>query len=194
MKIPTIPTSLSLCLSLVFASLFLGGCLTAGRKVITLRVNPDGTGSGTMVFHNISSMQEEEQDNSLADYSRLVDTWVNGNTFEQANPTLHDVKKRLFAEGNQLNGEITFEFYHYSDIGLYRYQNSGPWMYYTQMNASEIEKFDSTNGEFGGETMPVIFWPEKTKEFRVVNTFESGERPVTSLYSQYKRLGVQKKK
>lgn len=192
MKIPTIP-AFFLYASIVCASLLLGGCLTAGRKTITLRVNPDGTGTGTMVFHNIGSMQEEERDNSLADYSRLVETWLHGDMFEQANPNLYNVKKRLFGEGNQLNGEINFNFYHYSDIGLYRYKETGPWMYYTLMNASEVERFDTTNGEFGGETMPVIFWPEKTKEFRIVNMFESGERPVTSLYSLYNRLGVEKK-
>lgn len=193
MKTPSIPAFFSLCAAL-FCSVLLGGCLTAGRKVITLRVNADGTGSGTMVFQDIGSMREEEQDNSLTDYSRLVDGWLHGDAFEQANPALYNVKKRLFAEGSKLNGEISFQFYHYSDIGLFRYNDAGPWMYYTQVNASEIERFDTSNGEFGGAMMPVVFWPEKAKEFRIENAFESGDRPVASLYPLYNRLGVQKKK
>lgn len=188
MKILTSLSLLSLC-----AALSLTGCLTAARKAVTLRVNPDGTGTGTMVYYDIASMQEEETDNSLTDYSRLVETWLHGSVFEQANPALVNVKKRLFAEGNRLNGEISFEFLHYSDIGLYRHRDTGPWMYYALMNQSEIEHFDSTNGEYGGQTMPVIFWPEGTKEFRIFNAFESGERPVVSLYPQYKRLGVEKR-
>ena len=173
------------------ASVLLTGCLTAERKVMTLRVNPDGTGSGTITFYNLKSMQEDATDRSLADYSRLVDTWLHGNEFEQANPTLHNIRKRLFDEGRKLHGEVSFDFYHYTDIGLYRHNDAGQWMYYAHLNTSEIEQYESSNGEFGGEIMPVVFWPEGTKEFTIENVFNTGDRPETSLYPLYNRIGVE---
>ena len=175
------------------ASFILSGCLTAERKVMTLHVNPDGTGSGSIVFYNVKSMQEDDVDRSYADYSRLIDTWLHGDAFEQANPALYNVHKRLFADGNKLNGEITFDFYHYSDIGLYRHNDVGPWMYYAHLNTSEIEQFDTANGQFGGDFMPVIFWPEGTTEFEIENSFETGERPEISLYPIFERIGVEPK-
>ncbi len=175
------------------ASFLLAGCLTAERKVITLQVNPDGTGSGTIVFYNLKSMQEDESDRALTDYSRLIDTWLHGNEFERANPALYNVQKRLFANKEQLNGEISFDFYHYGDIGLYRHNDVGPWMYYAYLNTSEIEQFDTTNGQFGGDYMPIIFWPEKTTTFEIVNKFETEGRPEQSLFPLYDRIGVQKK-
>ena len=175
------------------ASLLLAGCLTAERKVITLQVNPDGTGSGTIVFYNLKSMQEDESDRAHIDYARLVDTWLHGDEFEQANPALYNVQKKLFASGKQLNGEVSFDFYHYADIGLYRHNDVGQWMYYANLNTSEIEQFDTTNGQFGGDYMPVIFWPEEATIFEITNKFETEGRPEQSLLPLYNRIGVQKK-
>ena len=38
--------------------------------------------------------------------------------------------------------------------------------------------------------MPVIFWPEETDTFRIVNSFDPGDRKVTSLLSLNRRIGV----
>ena len=144
-----------------------------------------------MVFLDIMSMQENESDRSLQDYSDLVDTWLNGDAFEQANPALYDVQKRLVADKNKLNAEITFSFSNYQDVGLYRHHNTGPWMYYAYLGSSNMEYFDTTNGEYAGGTMPVIFWPEETTDFRIANGFNHEDRPVHSLYPLYQRLGVE---
>ena len=175
----------SLCALLLFS-----GCLTATRKIIKLHLNPDGSGTGSMIFNDIQSMQENDDDRSLQDYNDLVNEWLSGNAFENANPSLYDVKKRLGGDKNVLNGEITFSFSSYLDVGLYRYQNSGPWMYYAYQQTSDIESFEVSDGNFGGEGMPVIFWPEGTTEFKIANIFDHKDRPVHSLYSLYKKLGT----
>ncbi|MCB0713302.1 MAG: hypothetical protein KDD67_13310 [Ignavibacteriae bacterium] len=175
----------------VLLSLFLfSGCLTASRKIIKFDLNPDGSGKGSMIFLDIMSMQEDENDRSVQDYTALVNDWLNGTQFEEANPSLYDIQKRLAADKNRLNAEITFKFGNYADVGLYRHHDSGPWMYYAYLNTSKVEYFDTTNGEYAGGAMPVIFWPEKTTEFRIANSFNHEERPVHSLYSLYNDLGV----
>lgn len=185
----TIKSGSALALVLLLSAVAFGGCLTAARKTISLKVETNGSGTGKIVFYDIKSMQEDNTDRSLEDYSRLVDTWLHGTQFEAANPALLDVKKRLVADGNQLNGEISFRFLNYNDIGLYRHNDAGPWMYYAYLNTSEIEQFDSSNGDFAGETMPIIFWPPLTKEFEIMNVFESGDRPEVSLFPLYERIG-----
>ena len=174
----------------LLCALFLGGCLTASRKVIRIELNADGSGKGSMVFLNVMSMQEADEDQSLNDYTTLVNRWLNGDEFEQANPNLNDVQKRIAGDGNRLNAEVTFSFAHYSDVGLYRYNNTGPWMYYSRLHTSNIEFFDTSNGQYGGTMMPVVFWPEETRDFRIATIFDHGKRPVYSLFSLYEQLGL----
>ena len=166
------------------------GCLIAAKKVLLLEVRPDGSGSGRVYYTDISSLQEDEHDRTLEDYSRLVDGWLNGSEFEETYRGTLNTKKRLFELGGALHGEALFEFEHYNDVGLYRHDEKGPWMYYAMRHTSNVEGFDTSNGSFGGDLMPVIFWPEETDTFRIVNSFDPGEAKVTSLLSLYRRIGV----
>ncbi|MCE2502556.1 MAG: hypothetical protein J4G05_00610 [Chlorobi bacterium] len=178
---------------LLLGVLTFSGCLTASRKILKFNMKDDGSGTGSMTFVNIMSVQDGETDQSLEDYSELVNKWLYGTEFEDANPNLQNVQKRLFARANRLYGEITFSFDYYGDVGLYRHQDTGPWMYYARLNTSNIEFFDTANGHYAGGSMPVIFWPEETRDFRIANGFNHGNNSVHSLYSLYDQLGVDPK-
>jgi len=168
----------------------ISGCLTAERKEIVLKVKPDGSGSGTITFHNVMSA-EEGKDVSLNDYTELVNTYLKGTKFEDYYPQFLNFNKRLYEQDGKLNGEITFEFLHYEDAGLYRYENKGPWMYYIGLKSDVgVDQFDTSNGTLGTEHMPVVFWPDGTTEFRIISRFERGDMITHSLAAFYKRIGT----
>jgi hypothetical protein len=183
--------SLGLLLLVAAGSTLLGGCLTVQQKEYIFTLKPDGKGTGRIIFHDIRSM-EEEGDNSVADYTKLVNDYIKGKEFDESNPLYSNIKKRLFEDKGRLMGEITFDFETPEDVGLFRYQGKGPWMYYTEaMNNLSSERYESSNGTLGGEKMPVLFWEEKTREFRVINSFDNKSRPTSSLLPLYRRIGVE---
>ncbi len=177
-------------LALLLLPVLLGGCLIVEGKDYRFKLNPDGSGSASITFHNIMSAEDESADASAKDYTELITRYLKGNEFEQDHPGYRNVKKRLYEEDGVLNGEVTFEFDSYEEVGLYRFENKGIWMYYTNPGGFNYEQYHSTNGTYGGDSMPVIFWSEGTKEFTVITKFESTERKTRSLLPLYRRLGT----
>lgn len=175
----------------IFSCILFSGCLIADRKVVTLEIAPDGSGTGKIIYTDISSLQEDEHDRTLGDYSELVEEWVRGEKIYESYPGIEDVTVRLFELGNALHGEATFSFESAEDVGLYRHPETGYWMYYALRNTSNVEAFDSTNGHFVGDVVPVILWGPETTSFRIVNTFDPGTRPVVSLVDLYRRIGLE---
>lgn len=58
------------------------------------------------------------------------------------------------------------EFDDLSKVHLYRYKNRGPFMFSMSGVNDDGENFAQSNGEFGGDKMPVIFWPDDTRTLR----------------------------
>jgi hypothetical protein len=179
-------------LLLPLCALLLGGCLTAERKECLFLVKPDGSGSGTITFHNIMSSEEDGKNMSARDYHDLVTQFLKGTKFEEQNPSLGNIRKRLYEKDGQLHAEVMFDFLSYEDIGLYRYKGSGNWMYFAgHTSRLSSETYETSNGEYGGEKMPVVFWPEKTNEFRVTVEIDEPSSENHSLLSNYKRGGTE---
>lgn len=175
----------------VIMSLATSGCLTAERKEITFWVKPDGSGSGRILFRDIVSVPEDTNDASVTDYTELVDNYLKGRKFEEYYPQYTNFKKRLFEQNGKLNGEVTFDFGHYEDVGLYRYLDRGPWMYHVGMQSEfGVERYDTSNGSMGGQMMPVVFWPENTTEFRISSRFERSDLSIRPLLPLFKRIGT----
>ena len=175
---------------LLLLSIVAQGCLIADKKIVTYTVEPDGSGSGTILYTNLKSMEDQEEDVSLIDYRYLVEEWLHGDTVEVQYPLYRNVKKRLYSVGNALIGEITFTFDHYAQVGLYRHEEKGPYMYYTNLETSNVQFYDTSNGTIGSPMMPILFWPAETKSFTIVNIFDHGERPAHSLNGLFKKLGT----
>ncbi len=186
-----IPSATLPILLATFLSLTAAGCLTVERKEITFWVKPDGSGNGRLVFRGIGSVQENGTDNTLTDYTHLVNTYFKGKELEERYPAYSDFKKRIYEENGKLVGEVTFRFSHYEDVGLYRYQDRGPWMYHIGYRSEfVVEQFDTSNGTAATELMPVLFWPENTTEFRISSHFDGSDLSVRPLLPLYKRIGT----
>jgi hypothetical protein len=80
---------------------------------------------------------------------------------------MKNVKKRLYMDGDNLMGEVTFDFDDITKLGFFRYKSEGPYMYYTISDGYFTSgQFESSNGTYGDEkTMPVIFWDPTAKDF-----------------------------
>ncbi|MCC7438520.1 MAG: hypothetical protein IT211_08480 [Armatimonadetes bacterium] len=167
----------------------LGGCLLAERKTYQFTINPDGSGSGIITFFNLMSVEEESEDVSVKDFTDLKERYLKGTEFEDQRPGLTNVKKRLYEDNNVLCGELTFDFASYEDVGLYRFEGKGPFMYFTRPGDFNPEIYKYSNGTYGGESMPVVFWPEGTTTIRMESIFNKPERKATSLLGLYKRFG-----
>jgi len=168
-----------------------GGCLTAQRKIMVYTLRPDGSGTGSIVFENLMSMDDDGVDASARDYGELINTYVKGNRFQELDPDLQNVQRRLYEENGMLCGELTFEFASYESVGLYRHDSSGPYMYHVGRQSDiAAERFDSSNGRVGGPRMPVVFWPAETTVFRIVAALQEPASDTRSLLPMFRRFGV----
>ncbi len=140
---------------------------------------------------NILALLLDRKNVSLEDYNELVTQYLKGRKLDDQNVYLEKTAKRLFVEDGRLSGEFTFEFEKYEDIGLYRHEGRGPWMYHIgrQGNVS-VETFEKSNGSQGTPLMPVIFWPEGTTEFTVTYVMESPDKATRSLLPLFKKFGT----
>jgi hypothetical protein len=163
------------------------GCLGVEKKEYTIKLKDGQSGTATVKYINIFSNDDDEKDVSFKDFGELVSDYLQGDKIEKDYPGIRDVKKRLFIENNAVCGEITFAFDSLSQIRLFRYDD-GPFMFYVNSGSSPSEKFDSSNGKFGGEVMPVIFWNKNVKELHfktLVTEDATGKRNLANWYKMW---------
>lgn len=180
----------SFLLSPVFAfALILSGCLTAGHKEMRISLNPDGkSGSATILFTRIhSEATSDTADVTKEDFNSLITEYYQGTKLNSMFPDAKNIKKRIYLDGNELNGEMTFDFTDIAKLGFYRYQNSGPFMYYTLSDGYfSSGTFEASNGTFGGEKMPFIFWDSTARDFFVKVALSQTQAPERPLVLQWK--------
>jgi hypothetical protein len=176
--------------TLVLALFAFGGCLTAEHKITRITLNADGrSGSGTVVFSNISSQPGDTADVSKEDFHMLITEYYQGNKFEIENKGMKNVRKRLYKVEGKLMGEVTFDFDNLADIGFYQYTADGPYMYYTVGEGFFTSgQYEESNGSYGGEKMPVVFWDRTQREFyfkMALSTPQEFRRPLTALFQDW---------
>lgn len=171
--------------------LLFGGCLTASHKEMRLTLNPDGkSGSGMILFSHIhSEATEDTTDATKKDFNSLISEYYQGKKFEMATKGIKNIKKRLYLDGKDLMGEITFDFADIADLGFFRYNGRGPFLYYVLADGYFTSgQFEVSNGSYGGEKMPIVFWDENTKDFYVkvgLSSPQSPERSIIPLYQAW---------
>jgi hypothetical protein len=172
-------------LLIVLGFSYLSGCLAVETKEYSFKVKKDGSGSGLIKFINIMSDNKDSVGTTESDYQVLIDSYLKGNKLNEEIAGIKNVKKRLFEEDNQLCGEITFDFDKITDLKFYKYRDNGPWCYFlgtTTSNMFSSESYFSSNGEYGGENMPVVFWDGNAKEFQFKTTLTApSEKTITLL-------------
>lgn len=195
MRLPVVSLcrySLILWIASTTIAFVLTGCLTAQRKVLTFTLNADGSGKGRIVFENIMSMDDENGvDASARDYGELINTFLHGTRFQEMNPELENMQKRLYEKDDVLYGEVTFDFLSYMSVGLYRHQGDGPYMYHIGRQSDIAwERYASSNGVEGGARMPVVFWPAGTTEFSITASIQDPDVDTRTLLPLFRRFGT----
>ena len=59
-------------LAFLLTTMLLTGCLATEYKEYRFNLNNDGTGTGSVIFYNLISVEDDEQDVSFKDFGELV--------------------------------------------------------------------------------------------------------------------------
>lgn len=185
-----------------FAWIFLGilftGCLGVQKKVYVFRLDQpiehrkggavkagnNQSGSATITYVNIFSIDDNQRDVTFKDFGELVSDYLDGDKLEKEMPGIRDVRKRLFVENNTLCGEIRFAFDSLSQVRLFR-PAGGPILYFLNPGSNSNERLDSTNGSAGPDYMPIVFWDASATELRFVTTLSedtTGRRNLVKMF------------
>lgn len=178
---------------LITILVYIQGCLNVETKEYSFEIKKDGSGKGKIRFVNIMTDSKDSANLIETDYRELIDNYLKGNKLDNEYPKVKNIKKKLFEEDKQLVGELTFEFDNISKARFYKYGDNGPWCYYLGSGAlgslGANETFFSSNGEYGGEHMPIIFWEGNQKKFEFKTTLKSPDNSTKSLIDFWKKLG-----
>lgn len=176
-----------LIIALFALCLKLTGCLTVETKEYSFKLKKENSGEGKIKYINIMRTIDSAGTTAESDYRDLIDSYLNGQMPENEMDGIKNVKKRLYEEDNQLCGEITFEFSDIKTLRFYNYKNS-VWAYYLAPGSLfGNETFFSSNGTYGGEDMPVIFWKDDEREFKFKTVMSKSEAKTESLLGLWQK-------
>jgi len=173
-------------LILILIPISISGCLTCERKEYVFQLTGENSGKLTIKYVNIFSSLIDSTSELTADYEELTEMWLKGEKLENDFPQATRFKKRLFEENGTLCGEVTMEFDDLSKVRLYRYKDKGPFMFSISGVNDDGEAFLQSNGDFGGDEMPVIFWPEDTRTLRFTTKIAVPDSTCVSMLDQWK--------
>ena len=172
-------------LFLLIVIIGLSSCLTVEKKEYIYQITGNNSGKLTIRYINIYSIMDDGKDVSKSDFQELLDKYLNGNQIMEDFPAASNIKTRLFEENDKLCGEITLDFNDLNSARLYQYSKDCPIM----MNIStafDSETYVSSNGEYGNDHMPVVFWPSDSKKLVVTTLVSTPDETSTSMLEEYR--------
>ena len=172
-------------MALAFLDLLLSGCLTVEKKEYTFEFTGSNSGTLTIKYINIMSSKDDDLDVSKEDFDELIKDYIEGEEIEKTYPNATNIKKRLFEENGKLCGEVKMNFTNLADVKLYKHSKKSPYML-CMKSTLDSETYVESNGSYGGEVMPVVFWSKKLKKLTVVTKIEDDTDDTISLLNQYK--------
>ncbi len=164
----------------------LTSCLTVEKKVYTFELKDSNSGTLTIKFINILSMMDDSTDISAKDYDELMSKYIDGDQINQDYENAEVKSKRLFEEDGVLCGEVIIDFSDLKSVGLFQYDTKSPYMFNVS-SFLESETYLNSNGEFGGEVMPVVFWPRSLKTLTLTTYVSTPDETTVSLVAQYNK-------
>jgi hypothetical protein len=170
---------------LVAVALFFSGCLTCEKKVYTFEIKSDNSGRLTIKYINIMSIKDDSLDVSEEDFQSLQNDYLNGEELQNSFPDATVVSRKLFKEGGVLCGEVVYDFPDLRAAKLFKYKGQGPFMYCLGCNSLDAEYYNESNGEYGNENMPVVFWEEGTKKLTMTTDVTTPDETTVSLLDNY---------
>lgn len=168
-----------------FLSVVMTSCLTVEKKQYSFEFTGENAGKLTIRYINILSVMDDGNDVSTADFQELLDKYINGDQLLQDFPGATNLKKRLYEDNDQLCGEVSLEFTELSAARLYQYDRNSPVMMCISA-AFDSETYISSNGSYGNDFMPVVFWPSGSKKMEVVTSVTTPDETSMSLLAAYK--------
>ncbi|NTW23306.1 MAG: hypothetical protein HGA37_01295, partial [Lentimicrobium sp.] len=150
-------------------AVFMTSCLTVEKKSYSFDMTGENSGKLTIRYINILSVMDDGQDVTSADFQELLDKYINGDQLVQDFPGAANVSKRLYVENDQLCGEVIVDFTDLSSARLYQYDARSPIMMCISA-AYDSETYVSSNGSYGNDYMPVVFWPSGSKKMEVTTS------------------------
>ncbi|MCK4408251.1 MAG: hypothetical protein KAV44_11290 [Bacteroidales bacterium] len=175
-----------LLIALSFFALFAIGCLTFEKKEYTFKFTGDNSGVLTIKYINLISIKDDTVDISAKDFDELISTYITGDQIEKDYPNAANIDKRLFEENGVLCAELKIEFLDLADVRLFQLSKKEPFMY-SLCGFIDSENYESSNGEYGGENMPVVFWSHKLKELKLTTLGTPPDESSVSLLEEYKK-------
>jgi hypothetical protein len=165
-------------------ALLLTGCLTVEKKEYTFQLKDNNSGTLTIKFINIMSMKDDALDVSQGDFEELITKYIEGNEIEIDYKDALIRSKRLFEENGLLCGEVIIDFDKLGSVGLYQYDSKSPLMFNVG-SFLDSETYLTSNGEFGGEVMPVVFWPKSLKTLTLTTYITDPDETTVGLLTEY---------
>lgn len=173
-------------LSLLFlAAVILPGCLTVEKKQYSFEMTGKNSGKLTIKFINIMSVKDGETDVSSEDFEELVNTYLEGDEIEKDYVNATNIQKRLFEEDGKLCAEIILEFPDLETARLYQYNPKSPYMFCVK-SAFDSENYVESNGTYGGEIMPVVFWDDKLTQLTLSTEITAPDETTVGMIDKYR--------
>jgi hypothetical protein len=169
-------------LVLFTVAIFFSSCLTVEKKIYKYEFTGKNTGTLSITYYNITSTNDSEGV-AKTDFTELIDTYLNGNKPEDEFPGAKLIKKELYEDSGKLCARIVFEF---TDLKTAKLYQADPKAAYMLHMSSFSESYVSSNGTWGGDIMPVVFWDRKLKTLDVTTTVEKNIDNTYSLLDMYK--------
>jgi hypothetical protein len=175
--------------SILISGLLIAGfcsCLTCEKKEYNFQFTGLNSGKLTIRYINIFSNAIDSTGELKSDYEELMTMWLKGEKIERDFPKATKFKKRLYEEAGQLCGEVVMEFADLSAVRLYQFRNQGPFMFSMSAVNDDGENFIQCSGEYGGEHMPVLFWPSDSKNLRFSTYIAKPDSSTVSMLDMWK--------
>jgi hypothetical protein len=164
----------------------ISSCLTCEKKEYVFQLTGNNSGKLTIRYINIFSNSIDSAGELKSDYDELLNIWLKGEKIERDFPKATKFKKRLYEQDGQLCGEVVMEFSDLAAVRLYQYLKQGPYMFSMSAVTDDGENFQQSNGEYGGENMPVLFWPPDTRNLRFSTYIAKPDSSTVSMLGMWK--------
>ncbi len=170
----------------VVTAFFTTGCLTTEYKEYKFTLNEDGSGEGSIIFHNIVSIEDDDQDVSVKDFDELVSDYLEGSRFEADNPNYKIINKELFDDEDVLSAKVTFSFSNIDSIGFFKYKgcDCSPLIYYLGDFSETLIESNGTN-LVESKNIPVVLWAPEITDIYFKTTVQDNMEQAHSLLSHY---------
>ena len=164
----------------------LSSCLTVEKKQYTFEFTGKNSGKLIIKYINIMSNVDSAGYTEMEDFTDLVDNYLNGNKMEQSYPGAKNISKRLFEENGVLCAEVIMDFPDLAAARLYQLDKKSPYLF--MASSIDGESYVESNGTYGGEIMPVVFFPVKLKKLTVTTSVSSpSDENFVSLLPEYRK-------